>query len=146
MARYTGSRQSITPSLTNDNYTLVTGVAESGRVLEVSWGGEVTTSTLMNTRIARSSGQAGAETAGAVAKTHPNSATNLISFVTTFATTQPTLDSGSLFQTSWNAHGGVVRWLAAPGEEFVLLPSAGISCRNGTGTALSSYHIIWEED
>lgn len=146
MARYGAVRRSITPSLTTDNFTLVTGAGESGRILEITWGGEVTTSTLMNTRIARSSGQAGAETLASVAKLHPNHVTNVISFVSSFATTQPTLDGGDLYSTSWNAHGGVVRWLAAPGEEFVLLSSANISCRNATGTALSTYGVVWEED
>ena len=149
MARYSGVVRSITPSTTDDNWVLAAGASESCKVNEVHWGGEVTTSTAMHTRVARSSGQTGNTTAGSVAKIHPNSVTNVVSFGTTFATTQPTLDAGDLFAESWNAHGGVVRWLAAPGEEFVLLGAATelcLSCRNSVGTATSSYGTIWEED
>ena len=149
MAKYSGSVRSITPSTTDDNWFLTGGASESGSVQEVHWGGETTTSTAMNTRVARSSGQAGAATAGNTAKIHPNSPTGLLTFGTTFATTQPTLDAGDLFCESWNAHGGVVRWLAAPGEEFVLIGAATetvISCRNSVGTATSTYGVIYTED
>src|SRR5687768_2440771 len=109
--KYSGVARSITPATTDDNWFITAGAGEVGAVLEVHWGGEATTSTAMATRVARSSGQAGAATAGSVAKLAPNNPTNLLTFGTTFATTQPTLDAGDLFAESWNAHGGVVRWL-----------------------------------
>ena len=151
MARYSGVVRSIaTPSTTDDNWGITAGASKSGKILEVHWGGEMTTSTAMCTRVARSSGQTGATTTGNVAKLHPNAPTNGLAFETTFATTQPTLDAGDLFTESWNAHGGVVRWLAAPGEEFVIIGAATetvISCRNTVGTSgVSTYGTIWEED
>jgi hypothetical protein len=142
MARYTGSRRSITPSLTNDNWFLQSGTSTSGRILEVSWGGEGTTSTAMCTRVARSSSYSGNASTGNVAKIHPIHVTNTIVYGTTHATTQATLDAGDLFLASWNSHGGVIRWLAAPGEEFVIIGAATatvISCRNSVGTGTSSY-------
>lgn len=149
MARYGGYVRSITPSTSDDNWGLTAGSSKSGKVIEVSWGGELTTSTAAQTRVTRSSGQTGATTTGNVEKLHPNSPTNGLAFETTFATTQPTLDNGDLFTTSWNFHGGVVRWLAAPGEEFVIIGAATetvISCRNSVGTSTSSYGTVWEED
>jgi hypothetical protein len=140
---------SLTPSLTDDNWNLRAGAAKSGKILEVWFGGQATTSTGMQTRVARASGQTGSATAGNVEKLHPNAAGNGMGFATTFATTQPTLEAGNLFATSWNAHGGVVRWLAAPGEEFVLIGAATeltIACRNSVGTAVSDYGCVWEED
>lgn len=148
-SKYSGVVRSITPQTTDDNWFLTGGAGEFGRILEVHWGGEATTSTAMHTRIARSSGQSGAATAGNVAKLGPNNPTNTLTFGTTFATTQPTLDAGDLFAQSWNAHGGVVRWLAAPGEEFVLIGASTetvISCRNTVGTGTSTYGTIWEEE
>lgn len=145
MARYSGVRRSITPNTSNDNWTLNAAANESGRVIEVHWGGETTTSTAMNTRVARSTGGT-TLTAGSVAKIHPNSPTNAIDFCTSAWSVQPTPDAGDLFCESWNAHGGVVRWLAAPGEEFILIGAALISCRNSNGTATSTYGVIWEED
>lgn len=149
MARYSGVVRSITPNLSDDNWTLSAGADEFARVMEVHWGGEATTSTAMHTRVARSSGAAGAGTAGNVAKLGPNAPTATVDFFTTYATTQPTLDAGDLFAESWNAHGGVVRWLAAPGEEFILIGSSTaktISCRNAVGTGVSTYGTIWEEE
>lgn len=144
MAKYSGVRRSITPNTSNDNWTLVAGANESAKVIEFHWGGETTTSTAMNTRIARSASGT-TPSNGNVAKLHPNHVTNVIDFVASWSA-QPTPDSGDLWCQSWNAHGGVVRWLAAPGEEFVLLASANISCRNANGTATSTYGVIWEED
>ena len=149
MARYAAAVKSITASTTDDNWALTAGASKSGKILEVSWGGEATTSTAMCTRTARSSGQTGTTTAVTQAKLHPNSPTSGLVVASTFATTQPTLDGGDLFAISWNDHGGVVRWLAAPGEEFVIIGAATetvISNRNSVGTGTSSYGLIWEDD
>ena len=148
-ANYSGAVRSITPSTSDDNWFLAAGSNESGKVKHVHWSGELTTTTAMQTRVARGSGQSGAITSGSVAKHHPNSPTNLINFGTTFATTQPTLDAGDLFTASWNAHGGVVQWFASPGEEFVLIGAATetlICCRNSVGTGTSTYGVSWAED
>lgn len=146
MSVFMGSRRSITPNTSNDNYTLDAPASKSCIVLEVMWGGELTTSTAMNTRWARSSGSNGTGTGGNVAKRNTNQGSNGINFYTNWNTTQPTLDAGDLVMTSWNAHGGVVRWLAAPGEEHVILGAAQASNRNSVGTGTSSYTTVWNED
>lgn len=149
MSKYSASLKSITPNTADDNWALTAGAAKSSKIIEVHWGGETTTSTAMCTRVARSSGQTGATSAVTVAKLHPNAPTAGTVLASTFATTQPTLDGGDLFAESWNAHGGVVRWLASPGEEFVIIGAATetvISCRNSVGTATSSYGLVHEED
>lgn len=149
MALYNVHVASITPATNDDNWALTAGAGKSGKIQEVSWGGEVTSSAAMCTRNARSSGQTGATTAATQAKTHPNSPTSGLVVATTFATTQPTLDAGNLFAISWNAHGGVVRWLAAPGQEWVIIGAATetvISNRNSVGTSTSTYGLIWADD
>lgn len=150
MGKYSGDRASITPSTGVANWVLETVADKMVDVVEVSWGGEVTTSTAMRTRIARDSAVGtGARTAGNVQKGNQHSPTNGAFFSTTYATLQPTIVAGSLFGTSWNAHGGVVRWLAAPGEEFNIYDAAAanasLECRADVGTATSSYHVIWAE-
>lgn len=125
------------------------GVSTSvGAVEEVSWGGEVTTSTAMRTRIARDSAVGtGSRTAGNAQRLDQTTTTpgNAIFFSTTYATTQPTIANGALFGGAWNAHGGFVRWLAAPGEEFLLIGAASLECRQDVGTATSTFHVIWRE-
>ena len=148
MSKYGGYVRSITPATNDDNWTIAAGASEMAAVLEVSWGGEATTSTAMHTRTARSSGQTGSATLGNTEVLHPyGTATCPVRFITTFATTQPVLESGDLFATSWNCHGGVIRWLAAPGEEFILIGAATelcISNRNSVGTGTSSYGIVYD--
>ena len=149
MARYGAVVKSITASTSDDEIGITAGSGKSGKILEVHWGGEVTSSAAMCTRVARSSGQTGATTAVTAAKFHPNAPANGMVFESTFATTQPTLDAGDLFAESWNAHGGVVRWLAAPGEEMVIIGAATetvISVRNSVGTSTSTYGMVTEED
>ena len=146
--RYSGS-VSLTPATTDDNWFLTGGAGEAGAIFAVEFTGEATTGTAMRTRVARASGQAGAATAGNVAKITPNCPTNLLTFGTTFATTQPTLDAGGLFAASWNANGGIVRWAATmPDEEFVIIGAATetvISCRNAVGVGISTYTVRWRE-
>ena len=152
MARYNGVRLGINPTANVANWILEGTATAAGRIVEVSWGGEVTTTTAMRTRIARDSAVGtGARTAGDVQKTNQLSPANGVFFSTTYATTQPTIIAGALFATSWNAHGGVVRWLASAGEEFVIHYSGAanlsIECRNdNTSTGLSTYALVWDED
>ena len=150
MARYSGDRASITPGTGVANWVLETVAGVNANVQEVSWGGETTTSTAMRTRIARDTiVGTGSRTAGNVQKLNQHSPANAAFFSTTYATLQPTILVGALFGTSWNAHGGVVRWLAAPGEEFNIYDAgattASLECRSDVGTATSSYDVIWEE-
>lgn len=151
MARYNGFRGGITPSAGVANWVLEATATATGKVQEVTFGGETTTSTAMRTRIARDSAVGvGARTAGDVQKTNQLSPANGIFFSTTYATTQPVIVAGALWGTSWNTHGGVVRWLAAPGEEFVMhhngAANFSIECRADAGTGTSTYAVTWEED
>jgi len=154
MARYSGVVKEITPATADDNWALDAATAgDYAKILEVHWGGFVTTSTAMTTRVTRPTTGGITPTIQAAAVLSPFSVTNKVEFVTGPAgwVTEPVLAAteDDLFTESWNAHGGVVRWLAAPGEEFIVtngLLQEGISCRNLNGVAASTYGTIWEED
>jgi len=151
MGVYIGSVISITPLTTDDNCALDPAATESGKVIEVFWGGESTASTAMATKVSRGSGGT-TPVAGDVQKRNENSVANKIEFIKGPIgwAAEPALDAGSLFALSWNCHGGVVRWLAAPGEEWMMLGAAAaadtISIRNSVGTGVSTYGMIWDED
>lgn len=150
MARYNGDRASIAPATGVANWVLETVAGVELNIIEISWGGEMTASTAMRTRIARDSVVGtGARTAGNVQKINMHSPANSAFFSTTYLTLQPSINAGALFGTSWNAHGGVVRWLAAPGEELNAYDAgattASIECRADVGTGTSSYDTVWEE-
>ena len=146
---FSGSVLSITPSTTDDNWTLDAVSAGIGKLKEVHWGGQATTSTAMATRVARANGEAGAQTAGNVANLEgEGNPANVLDFVTTYATTQPSLNAADIYGESWNDHGGVVRWLADPEEEVWVISGQTldlISCRNSVGTGVSSYSGKWTE-
>ena len=146
---YSTGVRSITASNTDDNIALDAVSAGIGKVKEIHWGGEATTSTAMHTRLSRANGEAGAQTNGNVAKIEGEGVpTNDIDSVTTYATTQPALNAADIYTESWNAHGGVIRWLADPEEEVWLITGQVLdilSCRNSVGTATSSYEIKWAE-
>ena len=149
-SQYSGDRASITPSTGVANWVLETASGNSCLVKEVSWGGESTTSTAMRSRIARDSVVGtGSRTAGNTQKRDQHSPANATFFSTTYATLQPSIYAGALFGTSWNSHGGVIRWLAAPGEEFNIYDAgattASLECRQDVGVGTSSYNVIWED-
>ncbi len=135
----------------DDQLTIAYAAAESAKVIEVTWGGNVTTSSAQTTDVSRSTAGT-TPTAGNPVALHPNSvATVAVTNIgPTGWATEPTLVAGSLLSLSWNAHGGVVRWLAAPGEEFVVIGAAtsnNISVRNqNASNASATFGIIWEDD
>ncbi len=150
MAIYNGFVSSFTPTAGVANWILESVANTEAYIKEVTFGGQVTTSTAMQTRLARDSAKGtGARTAGNSQKGNQHSPTNGVFFSTTYASTQPTVSSGALWGTSWNAHGGVVRWLADPMEFFNIYdatdPNDSIECRADVGTATSSYHLSWVE-
>mgnify|MGYP001614667209 FL=1 len=150
-SEYTGTVRSITPSTTDDNWFLAGGAGEVAMVKKTWTGGEMTTTTAMCTRWARSvTGAGGGITAGNVAKHAPGNPTNVVDFGTTYATTQPTLDAGDLWAESWNAHGGIVIWEAKDPEDAWILvgltvTTSVICCRNSVGTGTSTYGVTWQE-
>ena len=153
MWTYSGSTGAITPQVGNtsvpSNWTLDAVDAGIGKIKEFYWGGGATTSTAMHTRVSRASGEVGGQTTGNVSEYGgADQPANKVNFVTSYATTHPTLDAADIFSMSWNAHGGVVRWLADPDEEIWVQTGQTldlITCKNTVGTATSSYGVIWSE-
>jgi hypothetical protein len=153
MPAYTGGQSLATPSVTVSNWTLEAETAgDHGRVRQVSWGGEVTTSIAMNTRWVRpTTAGVGAGTAIVPGDITPGYSTPLIELYSDYATTPPVIpsaDVGELYVTSWNCHGGMGILVLAPGTTWEIingLLADSITCRNAVGTSASSYALIWEE-
>lgn len=145
---FAASVNSITPSVSADNWTLDAVSGGIGKITRVQWGGEGTTSTAMQTRIARSNAEA-TPTTGDVANVEgEGNPTNVIDFVTSYST-PPTLNAADLFSLSWNNHGGIVLWQAFDDAEGWWLITGQtldlISCRNSVGVGASTYGVSWKE-
>jgi hypothetical protein len=154
MAVFFGNNAAFTPG--TQNWTLDAGTTVAGqmaRVLEVSWGGELTTTTAMRTRWVRPT-NSGATTFLAIGIVQGGGGTVIT--LTRFGcfSTVPTLPTApaALYATSWNAHGGIGRWLAAPGEEWYLIAGTvtgknQVVCVNDIGTTATSMSAgaAWEE-
>ncbi len=166
MAKYSGSWASVTATaiadttaLTDNNYlyALQGGTSTQRNLIsEIMMGGEATSSTVQVIVFARDSTASatlvagtgtrvpalldGSGTAPATAPLGGNS-----------ASTDPQRSSTlHLLHFSWNAFGGIVRWVAAPGYEIAMvgntasLGDCSLSGFTGQGSAASSGHILFE--
>jgi hypothetical protein len=107
---YSGFLSTFTPTAGVANAVLETASGGECFAKEVVFGGQVTTSTAMQTRLTRDSAiGTGSRTAGNSQKMDNHSQAQLVYFSTTYGTLQPTVVAGCLFGTSL----GCDFWLAA---------------------------------
>ena len=123
-------------------------------VIEVYCGGQATSSTVNYVQIARDSTVAASTNtliAGAknAALSPFTAALAAAPFATTNAATLPQRSSTlGLLNLSFNAFGGIVRWVAAPGEEIGIYGNAAslgeVSLSTTSGAGPMGTHIIYE--
>lgn len=163
MAKWSGATNNLTPvavadttNYTDNGYYALQGGSSTQqlRVLELYIGGLGTGSSAsgMQLTFGRDS-TIGATLSGAHQAALDPATAALAAPMVTFqvATTKPQRSAtlGYLLTPAFSGNGGIVRWVAAPGEEIVLLGNtasfgeASLSCVGGTITAVSS-HLIFE--
>lgn len=164
MAKYSASWTSVTSTafadttgMTDNAYmAAIQGANSTQRLVysEVYIGGEASASTVKISVLARDSTVAGTLVAGGTrnaaldgAATAPGS----LAVVGNSATTDPQRSSTlHLLHLSFNAFGGVVRWVAAPGNELSTVGNAAslgelsLSDFTGSASGVTSGHIIYE--
>jgi len=146
MPGYSGQVIGITPATNDDNWILDAAIDEYGDLVAASAGGEVTSGAVMSSQVTKSGSGTGSLTAGDVQQHQAHSAANLISFGTTYATTQPTLTAGCLIPLIFNANGGSLYIITDPNARPKMVGSEVTVCRNIVGTSQSSYGVVWYED
>lgn len=142
-----------TADLTSAGYHALQGYASPGivQIIELFMGGEATSSTVNEMEVARDSTVGATLSFGAggyAAALSPNYTKQAAAFNT--ATTKPQKSATlHLLSPAFNAFGGVVRWVAAPGEELIMVGASAsfgeISLTSASGTGKLSSTIIWEE-
>jgi len=145
-----------TSNFTDAQYIAIQGGAAAARtaISEVYVGGQATSSAPQYILVARDStvgatGLTGVRTAALDASAAGNT-TPTIAFSTT--TTKPQRSATlSLLNLSFNAFGGIVRWVAAPGSELFLvgatasLGEISISAAAASTTGPVGTHAIYEQ-
>lgn len=162
MARWTGGFNNWTPVAVADatNYTSAGFMALQGgsstqriNLLEVYMGGLASSSAPAQMIVARDS-TVGATLSGGIGANALDAATAALSappVVFSTATTKPQRSSTlQILMLGFNAFGGIVRWVAAPGEEVGMLGNTASlgelslsSASSGTPGLMSS-HFIFE--
>ena len=160
MARYSISTNGVTLSTATDYKTIQTTTSGAGSfcsVYEISLSGEATVSTVVRTIANRPT--ANGITIGANTQTpekiNPGSAAAGASIAGTSIavaswSTAPALSAGDLVSLTFNAFGGIYRWVAPPDSELIVCPvgtttAGSLSFRSRSGTPVVSGHILYEE-
>jgi len=165
MARYNVATTSITPTGTLDTANLVDStylaVLQGGtgtqqlKVNEVYMGGEAASSSSPSVMVFSRDSTVGTGTTSGVyttlldaTATAPGTTARLTN---TNGTTKPQRSStGHLLHLSFNAYGGIVRWVARPGEELTIvgntasLGECSLSAYSGGTPGQMSSHVIFE--
>jgi hypothetical protein len=165
MSKYTASWKSITPTATADATNLVDstypwilqGASSTQRVKlnEVYIGGEAPASSSPTIMVvARDSTVAATVTAGTTRNALTDASATAPASVPTvghIATTKPQRSATlHLLDLSYNAYGGIVRWVASPDEEVSLvgntasLGEMSLSAFTGGTPGACSGHVIYE--
>lgn len=133
----------------NSYHALRTETSNQVKVTEVFIGGEATSSTVNRMSVRRISTNISTPTNKTPAPLHPWSAASAANHVSA-ATTGPTIASTvHLLDLALNTFGGIIRWVAHPGEELWALnstaPNGEIVLDSISGTGLVSTNMIFEE-
>jgi hypothetical protein len=129
-------------STTGDALTFQAASAGQGRVLELIIGGEATASAVNRVSVQRAGTSITANSA--ITPEKFNSRSPAAAGTYGKAGTQA-LVGNPMLSIAFNAFGGFIRWVAAPGEEMYFVNSEVISVRSASGTSTVSSTGIFEE-
>jgi hypothetical protein len=129
-------------STSADNLTFQAAATGQGRILELIIGGEATTSAVNRVYVQRAGTSITSNSA--ITPEKFNSRSPAAAGTYGKAGTQALVGNPMLI-FAFNAFGGFIRWVAAPGEELYYVNSEVISMRSASGTSTVSSTGIFEE-
>lgn len=160
MARWAANFSSFTPTavadttnMTNSGYAALQGGSSTQRinVSEIYLGGQATSSTVNQVAVARDSTVGATGLSGGTLAALDGATAALAAPPVQFnsSTTKPQRSSTLyLLSPSFNAFGGIVRWVAAPGYELGMLGNTAslgeLSISTVSGAGLMGCHILFE--
>jgi len=144
--KYGSNRPGLTTATGTNHLAIVGAASEYGEIMEVNFGGESTTSVAQRTEVSRADEGTGAQTGLTEQAFSEQAPAATLAVGHTAATTDPAPEGAPLLEYGWNAHGGVIRWLAAPGEEIIMLGVSTVILENSLGVGQASYGLVWSEN
>lgn len=166
MAKRIFQFSTFTPTATTDGTTFANGSAmtlDAGtgtaylEVLEIYMGGQAAASTINIMQFARNTAiattgtlSAGATDGPARNYTAPLATPNVAATTASTLGARTTANTAARLNLSINSFGGIVRWVAAPGEEWGILgtsanqSSSSLSALTGATAGAIGAHIIYE--
>src|SRR5215470_4348099 len=123
-----------TLSTTADTLTFQAASAGQGRILEIIIGGEATSSAVNRVSV----GRAGTSITGNSAITAVQFNSRSPNAAGTYGKSGTQTITSTLLSLAFNAFGGMIRWVAAPGEEIYYVNSEVVSVRSASGTSVVS--------
>lgn len=158
---YTPTATADTTNLANNTFMAIgaSGATAGLNVIEIYEGGQASASSINIMMFARDSTLAGTPTAlSAPVSDGPmdtrTAALAAVPITYNFVTTTPpqrsALTSAARLNLSLNTFGGIVRWVAAPGEEWgitgvtVSVSESSLSAFTGGSAGLMGSHIVYE--
>src|SRR5262245_110612 len=149
MALYTIAREGVTPVAGDVLLALTTGADEFCKVVEVAVGGEATVSTINRMTVRRSTTNGLSPVAQTPAKMSPTSPISYTDGATSFGTQPVTAAAPAIWTYALNVFGGLVRWVAAPGQELIVEGSVAgnsqVSLESSVGTGIVSCQLVFED-
>lgn len=149
MSHYAVAREGATPVANETLLALTTAANEQGMIDEIFIGGEATSSTVNRMVLRRSTTNGTSATTQTPSEMDVRSSAALVQGATTWTTEPTTAAAPAIWTTALNVFGGVVRWVAAPGQELVIQgATAGnseVSFESASGTGDVSCQIVFEE-
>lgn len=144
MSIHSVTRSNVTLNTANDLMTFIPAANRKILIHEIMVGGMGTASAANEIAVQRST--SGTTPGGAITpeSVDPDSAADAVTVVNTTWAAQPTLSGTPLLRLPVNANGGVVRWLAKPGQPIVVRNSGQLSIRPAVGSSNVSIHVVYE--
>ena len=150
--QYAVAREGVTPVANDTLLALMTNAAAVSviaRVNEIFVGGEATASAVNRYVLRRATGVGATPTAQVAAELSSSGPAAQVTAATTFTTQPTTAAAPAIWTGAMNAFGGVIRWVAAPGQEMLVTGAVAadsqVSFESGSGTSVISCQIIFEE-
>lgn len=147
---YSIVRAGVALSTTADNMTFVTAAAGQVRILELIIGGEATSSAVNRVTFARGAATTTTTpTALSTATPEKFNSRSPVAAGSYGSATTASIASNGILTLAFNAFGGFVRWVAAPGEEIYIFGDGTnkewLGLRSLSGTSTVSSTGIFEE-